>query len=193
MNDSIREILKDYTEFLEAEFGGRLLFTGLQGSQARGEAAPASDIDLVCVLDSLDIGDLKKYETIISKIHESEKICGFIAGREQLENWEKSDLFSLCFDTIPFYGDISYLIDGISDTDVIRSVLSGACNLYHAACHNFLHEKNTEILSALYKGLFFVMRAKYFCESGVFVRKKSELISLLPEDERLVLDARRTS
>ena len=57
------------------------------------------------------------------------------------------------------------------------------------ACHNFLHEKSTEILSALYKGLFFVMRAKYYCESGVFVRKKSELISLLPEDERLMLDA----
>jgi len=61
MNDSIREILKDYTELLEAEFGGRLLFTGLQGSHARGEAALASDIDLVCVLDSLDIDALKKY------------------------------------------------------------------------------------------------------------------------------------
>ena len=32
-------------------FGDRLAFVGLQGSRARGEATPKSDIDVVVVLD----------------------------------------------------------------------------------------------------------------------------------------------
>ena len=34
-------------------FGDRLAFVGLQGSRARGEATPKSDIDVVVVLDRL--------------------------------------------------------------------------------------------------------------------------------------------
>lgn len=37
-------------------FGGRVLFLGLQGSHARGEAREDSDIDTVLVLDRLDTG-----------------------------------------------------------------------------------------------------------------------------------------
>lgn len=37
-------------------FGGRVLFLGLQGSRARGEAREDSDIDTVLVLDRLDTG-----------------------------------------------------------------------------------------------------------------------------------------
>lgn len=37
-------------------FGGRVLFLGMQGSRARGEAREDSDIDTVLVLDRLDTG-----------------------------------------------------------------------------------------------------------------------------------------
>lgn len=39
-------------------FGGRVLFLGLQGSSARGEAREDSDIDTVLVLDRLEASDL---------------------------------------------------------------------------------------------------------------------------------------
>lgn len=39
-------------------FGGRVLFLGLQGSRARGEAREDSDIDTVLVLDRLEASDL---------------------------------------------------------------------------------------------------------------------------------------
>ena len=39
-------------------FGGRVLFLGLQGSRAHGEAREDSDIDTVLVLDRLEASDL---------------------------------------------------------------------------------------------------------------------------------------
>lgn len=39
-------------------FGGRVLFLGLQGSRARGEAREDSDIDTVLALDRLEASDL---------------------------------------------------------------------------------------------------------------------------------------
>lgn len=39
-------------------FGGRVLFLGMQGSRARGEAREDSDIDTVLVLDRLEASDL---------------------------------------------------------------------------------------------------------------------------------------
>ena len=52
---------------LENEFGERLVFVGLQGSRARGEAHEGSDIDLVVVLDRLDARDLARYRGIIAR------------------------------------------------------------------------------------------------------------------------------
>ena len=42
-----------------------LLFVGLQGSYARGEATEASDIDVVVVLDELYFADLLKYRDML--------------------------------------------------------------------------------------------------------------------------------
>ena len=39
-------------------FGDRVIFIGLQGSRARGEAHDDSDIDAVVVLDTVSMDDL---------------------------------------------------------------------------------------------------------------------------------------
>ena len=89
---------------LQNEFEQRLLFVGLQGSYNRGEATQSSDIDLVVILDNLSFEDLKRYHSIIDSMPDKDKSCGFISGREELQNWSKSDLFQFFYDTKSLIG-----------------------------------------------------------------------------------------
>ena len=179
--------MKDLTEKLQGAFGEKLEFVGLQGSYGRGEATESSDIDVVVIFRELVMGDLEKYKDLIGKMPYREKICGFVSGRGELINWDKADLFQFYHDTTPYFGSIDYLLPLVNRPDAKRAVLVGACNIYHMCVHNFLHEYDAQILRSLCKTSFFVMIAKHFYETGDFIKKKSDLIFLLSEEEQELL------
>lgn len=181
--------MKNFTEKLRAAFGDKLEFVGLQGSYGRGEATENSDIDVVVIFTELAMRDLERYKDLIGEMPCREKICGFVSGRNELINWDKADLFQFYHDTVPYFGSIDYLLPLIDMSDVKRAVLLGACNIYHMCSHNFLHEYDAQILRSLYKTSFFVMIAKHFYQTGGFIKKKTDLISLLPEEERKLIEA----
>ncbi len=173
---------------IQNEFGGRVSFIGLQGSYRRKEASDSSDIDIVTILNEISIEDLKKYREIISQMPYKEKACGFISGKSEIINWEKSDLFQFYYDTQPIYGSIDYLLPLIKKEDVKHAVKIGACNLYHACCHNFIYENSTEILSSLYKSSLFILQAKYFYEINLYISSKSELSKNLVGEDKEILN-----
>lgn len=175
MNFFIDEWIDILVSKIKNEFGDRLAFIGLQGSYKRKEANDNSDIDIVVILNELTVQDLKKYQAIISRMPYKEKACGFISGKSEIIGWEKSDLFQFYYDTQPIYGSIDYLLPLINKEDIKRAVKIGACNLYHACCHNFLYENNPEKLSVLYKSAFFILQAKYFDETNQYISNKKEL------------------
>ena len=181
--------MKCFTEKLRAAFGEKLEFIGLQGSYGRGEATESSDIDVVVIFSEHAMSDLERYKDLIGEMPHREKICGFVSGRNELSNWDKADLFQFYHDTAPYFGSINHLLPLINRSDVKRAVLLGACNIYHMCSHNFLHEYDAQILRSLYKTSFFVMIAEHFYETGDFIKKKSDLIPLLPEEERKLLES----
>lgn len=181
--------MKDFTKKLLAAFGEKLEFVGLQGSYGRGEATESSDIDVVVIFSELAMSDLERYKELIGEMPHREKICGFVSGRNELINWDKSDLFQFYHDTTPYFGSIGHLLPLIDRADVKRAVLLGACNIYHMCSHNFLHEYDAQILRSLYKTSFFVLIAKHFYETGDFIKKKYDLIPLLSEEERKLLES----
>lgn len=185
---NIEDWLSIYQQTVCKEFGGRVLFIGIQGSYARGEATDKSDIDVVLILDRLDFSDLEKYREITAGLPYRELLCGFIAGRKELEHWEKSDLFQFFFDTRDIYGQLQQFIPIPSFKDAKKAVLIGACNLYHACSHNYLHTANPEVLAALYKSARFVLQAKYFCESGRYLSESKELKKCLQGTDKLILE-----
>ena len=156
-------------------FGERAWFIGLQGSYARGEASETSDIDVVVILDELRINDLKTYRDMLDTLPNRELVCGFISGKGELLNWEASDLFQFYYDTVPIKGLLDALSDRIDRKAVKRAILSGACNIYHACVHNFVHEKSDDILRSLYKSAVFVIQAVWFYETGKYIKSKTEL------------------
>ncbi len=160
---------------IKNEYGDRVTFIGLQGSYKRKEASDSSDIDIVVILNELTMKELKKYRAIISQMPYKEKACGFISGQSEISSWEKSELFQFYYDTRPIYGSIDYLLLLVNKEDVNRAIKIGACNLYHACCHNFIYEESAEMLSALYKSAFFILQAKYFDETNQYIGSKTDL------------------
>lgn len=175
----IKTWMKAFTEKVEQTFSDRVWFIGLQGSYGRNEATDASDIDVVVILDELTVNDLKIYRDMLDTLPNRDLVCGFISGRNELYNWERSDLFQFCYDTTPIKGTLAPLLEKIDRNAVKQAIRIGACNIYHACAHNFVHEKSDDILRSLYKSALFVIQAIWFYETGKYVKTKVELQSMI--------------
>ncbi len=176
-----------FVHAVEGTFGARIVCAGIQGSRARGEAKPSSDIDTVLILDELTNEDLTVYRALLQTLPDADLICGFVSGKAELACWEPSELVSFYFDTLPLRGDLEFLRPNITAEAARRAVHGGACGIYHACCHNVLFDQSAEVLLSLYKAAFFVLRTKAFCETGEFYRREDELLQHLCSADRAVL------
>ena len=111
--------MQDFLQTLNEIFANRVWFVGLQGSYGRGEATETSDIDVVVILDELSASDIQKYNTMLDALPHREMICGFLSGKDELLNWEPSDLFQFYYDTSPIQGSLDELLAVIDETAVI--------------------------------------------------------------------------
>lgn len=171
----IKAWVNTFEKRVEQTFADRVWFIGLQGSYGRDEATDTSDIDIVVILDELRINDLKVYRDMLDTMPHRELVCGFVSGKEELLNWETSDLFQFYYDTTPIKGSLDLLLERIDKQDVKRAIRIGACNIYHACMHNFVHEKSNDILCSLFKQAVFVIQAVYFYETEKYIKSKVEL------------------
>ena len=190
MDFNIDKWLNTYIEAAQRQFGNKVWFIGLQGSYSRGEATSTSDIDVVLILETLSVQDMKLYAKLLDIFPNREKVCGFVSGKAEIEAWEKSDLFQFCNDTTPIIGSLDPLMNMITEADVKRAIRIGACNIYHACVHNLLHEKSAEILKSLYKSAAFTCQAIVYLQTGVFEKKQANLSQFLMPEDKSVIDTR---
>ena len=184
INDWINKFLK----VLNDTFGERIWCVGLQGSYGRGEARDTSDIDVVVILDQMSATDIQKYNTMLDTLPNRELICGFVSGKNELLDWEPSDLFQFCHDTTPIKGSLEEVVEVVDETAVNRAIKIGACNIYHGCVHNMVHEKSGDILKGLYKSASFVVQAIAFKQTGNYVKHQNELRDVVSTDERVIVD-----
>ncbi len=180
--------ISQFLQTLNENFGDRVWFVGLQGSYSRGEAKETSDIDIVVILDELSVTDIQTYNTMSDSIPNRELLCGFLSGKEDILNWEPSDLFQFYHDTTPIKGDLDELLSLIDDTAIDRAIKIGVCNIFHSCIHNMLYEKSEEILKGLYKSASFVVHAICFKQTGKYVSRQKDLLSIVSSDERVIID-----
>jgi uncharacterized protein len=90
MNDKLTTMLAELQQRFEALYGMRLIRMMLFGSQARGDAEPGSDIDVLVVLS----GEVSPCEEIARTIddvadvslHHNEVVCCVFVSAEQFEH-----------------------------------------------------------------------------------------------------------
>ena len=179
---------KQFLKVLDETFGERVWFAGLQGSYGRGEATETSDIDVVVILDDVSAVDLQTYRAMLDTLPNRELICGFLSGKQELLNWEPSDLFQFYYDTKPLKGSLDELLELLDDAAVNRAIKSGVCNIYHGCVHNMLHEKSEAVLRGLYKSASFVVQAICFAQTGTYVSRQKDLLAVVSPDESVMVD-----
>lgn len=178
--------MQNFLQTLSETFADRVWFVGLQGSYGRGEATETSDIDIVVILDELSAMDIQTYNTILDTLPHRELICGFLSGRNEIMNWEPSDLFQFCNDTTSIKGSLDEVMAVIDKNAVNRAIKIGACNIYHGCVHNMLHEKSEDILRGLYKSASFVVQAIAFQQSGRYIKHQEELLTVATLKEQAI-------
>ena len=180
--------MENFLQALDKTFADSVWFVGLQGSYGRGEATEASDIDIVVILDELSAADIQIYNDMLDTVSHREKICGFLSGKKEILNWEPSDLFQFCNDTTPLKGSLDEVVALVDDSAVDRAIKIGACNIYHGCVHNMIYEKSEDILRGLYKAASFVVQAIAFKQKGKYVRLQKELLTVVSDDERAIVE-----
>ncbi len=180
--------MQNFLQTLNETFGSRIWFVGLQGSFARGEETENSDIDIVVILDELSSADVATYNAMLDTLPNRELICGFLSGKNEILNWEPSDLFQFYYDTKPIHGSLDELLPLIDDDAVSRAIKIGVCNIYHGCVHNMLIDKSEEILRGLYKSVSFVLQAIAFKQTGKYISHQKDLMEIVSPDERVIIE-----
>ena len=180
--------MSGFLQKLNEVFANRVWFVGLQGSYGRGEATETSDIDVVVILDEPNAMDIPTYQNMLDTLPHRELICGFVSGRDEILNWEPSDLFQFYHDTTPIKGSLDDLLPLIDHVAIERAIKVGACNIYHGCVHNMLHEKNEEILKGLYKAASFVVQAIVFKQTANYIKHQSQLLRVASTEEQMITE-----
>ena len=180
--------MNDFLQTLNETFANRVWFVGLQGSYGRGEATETSDIDVVVILDELSSSDIQDYNAILDTLSHRELICGFLSGKNEILNWEPSDLFQFYYDTTPIKGSLDELLTVIDEAAVSRAIKIGACNIYHGCVHNMLFDKSDDILRGLYKSASFVVQVIAFKQTGKYIKHQKDLLGVVSADERKIVE-----
>ena len=180
--------MSNFLQTLNKTFENRVWFVGLQGSYGRGEATETSDIDVVVILDELSAKDIQIYNGMLDTLSHRKLICGFLSGKNEIMNWEPSDLFQFCNDTTPIKGTLDEVIALIDENAVNRAIKIGACNIFHGCVHNMLHEKSEDILRGLYKSASFVVQAIVFKQTGNYIKYQEELLKVVSSDELIIVE-----
>ncbi len=177
-------------EALCSTFGPRLCYMGLQGSWLRGEATERSDIDIVVILDTLDCADMDTYRTIIERLGDFDRSCGFICSKDDLRRWNPLEICQLQHTTRDLYGKLSDFLPAWTMEDQRNYVKLSLNNLYHALCHSYIHGDREAFLCDLpgyYKSVFFILQNTHYLETGLFARTKAELLARLEGEDKALL------
>ena len=180
--------MQNFLQTLNKTFENRVWFVGLQGSYGRGEATETSDIDIVVILDELSAKDIQIYNDMLDTLSHRKLICGFLSGKNEIMNWEPSDLFQFCNDTTPIKGTLEEVFALIDENAINRAIKIGSCNIFHGCVHNMLHEKSEDILRGLYKSASFVVQAIVFKQTGKYIKHQEELLKVVSSDELVIVE-----
>lgn len=176
---------------LKEKFGERLIYIGLQGSYLRGEATADSDIDIMAVIDELTVNDLKVYRDVLVSVGDFDKSCGFICGKDDLNNWNPLEICHILHTTKDYYGVLQKLVPEYSEDDERNFIKFSLNNLYHELCHRYIHDErdyNITRFPATCKSVFFILQNTYYRSSGNFVATKQELLERLQGRDKAVLE-----
>lgn len=185
---NLSEWLDIFTNEMLHSFPDNICCIGLQGSYGMGEASADSDLDLVIIFKSISMEVLQQYKSLLLRLGDDYKLCGFVGSAEILKSWNEGELLQLYFDTVPVYGNLDFIKNRVTNEAAAKLVLQNSCLIYHACCHNFFFDEEQAILKELYKTAVFTVQAKYYHAHHIYVSKHSELSNVVIGADKEILE-----
>lgn len=171
---------------LVGAYKDRLIFVGHTGSWVRGEAGTQSDIDMNVILSSVGFDDIKQYRQIIKEMPNSEKACGFIGSKEEIQAWPRHELFHFINGCRILYGDINNLVASPTRQDLIDYIKITSSAIIHEVRHRMIYTQdiNKEVheLQNVYKSSFFILQACLSLTEEKYILSKKEILAILTEE-----------
>lgn len=187
----IDEFTRLLTWKCQARFGSRLLYLGLSGSYARGEATEESDIDIHLILDELALSDLDDYQALLKEMPQGEKACGFVGDAAALAAWPAHEMFQFTMGSRTLFGSLEGIAPAFGEQDIRTSIRIAASGLYHMAGHRYLFEGgdgNDDDLKPAYKTACFALQELWFLKSGQYIPRKKDLAGCFSGLYRAVIE-----
>ncbi|MFA6914673.1 MAG: hypothetical protein WCQ83_05695, partial [Endomicrobiia bacterium] len=119
---------------------------------------------------------------------DNEKACGFISGKNEIKNWPKMEIFQFKNDTKAIFGSLDNLLPEVTKNDIETYIKTSSATLYHMAVHSYLYDKTYDNIKMVLKSLFFMFQAVEYLRNGKYISTKKELINILPQDEKEMLE-----
>lgn len=134
------------------------------------------------VLDELTPDDLAIYRSLLVRLGEEEKSCGFLCGRRELENWNACEICQILHETDDILGRLADLVPPYTEADVRQHVKLSVGNLYHALCHRAVHAADgwdADGLRDAYKPVLYILQNRVYLETGMYWKKRKDLLTHL--------------
>lgn len=194
---SVKTWLTDFLNKLKVSFGKRLLFVGHQGSWARGEGEPGSDIDVIVVLDNIGSQDLAVFRDIVARMPEAERVAsGVFTSVSELQAWPRWELLQFFYGCKSLHGSVNGIVPKPNSEDLVTDIRVKASYNLFAARHYLLypHELSKVVhrLNYPFKYSFYALQSWVLFRDGKFVARKDELLDILSDnDDREVVRVAR--
>ena len=187
---NIDSYMQNLLHLLQIHFPRRIIYLGLQGSYARGEATANSDIDVFLVLDQLSVADLKRYKNLLAAMDCPAQSCGFICGVQELAGWNPGEVCQLLHETKDYYGNLASILPPYTKQDLAKHIKRQVGDIYHQLCHLYLHDRcgcTREDLRQAYKAAFYVLQNKYYLQQNLFILDAHTLLSALSGRDQQIM------
>jgi len=184
--DIVDRWLEVYRDRLLEAFGERLVFAGCQGSWARGEGRPDSDIDAMAVLDRIESEDLATYRDIINGLPHPDHACGIFWSVDELRHHEpRCEVVHHWYGIRVLHGSMDGKVEPPTDADLIAEIRLRMGNSIHAARHYLLfpHDIAGKVhnLHSEFKYAPVTLRWWLLLTTGVYHAKTANLVAALTE------------
>ena len=180
------------TDRCRKAFGARLVYLGLSGSYARGEAHADSDIDIHMILDELAPSDLDVYRTILKEMPQGERACGFVGDKAVLAAWPAHEMFQFTMGSRTLFGSLEGIAPSFRREDLQNGIRLTASGLYHMAVHGYLFESQeaawTDSLNAACKTACFALQELWYLKTGQYVPRRNDLAACFTGVYRAVIE-----
>lgn len=178
---NIPDWIENFLTNLIEKFEDELVFVGIRGNIDEYSEPLDDIINIVVIFNSFSPKRLIQYDRFLNEQAERNVIVGFVAGKEELNYWDNSELFKLFYDTKAVYGNLDFISKQFNHETIQKAIQHSLTDLYQMNVNNFLYEKQNNQIERMYNRAVFIIKVIYLQKNKTYTDSIEELLAVIDE------------